>query len=292
MAVAVRAPAPTSMMAGAKRRRWSLGTPFSYLAAVAIVGITLVPILYVVVGGFRTSAQINTTPVAWPHPWVFSNYSGILSSSSFWHYVGNSLFIAVVATALAVGLGSLAAFALARYSFKGREAVFGLFMVGLLFPAGVASLPLYLWLRKIGLLENLMGVALPEAAFSLPYTIFILRPFLRAVPGELEDAAVVDGASRFKFFRSVLIPLSKPALTTVSILAFISSWNAYLLPLLVFNDQDHYTLPLGVASFQTTYSQNTAAVLAFAALSMVPALAVFVLAERRIVGGLTGAIKG
>lgn len=279
-------------MAGAKRRRWSLGTPFSYMAAVVIVGITLVPILYVVVSGFRTSAQINTTPVAWPHPWVFSNYSGILSSSSFWHYVGNSLFIAVVATGLAVGLGSLAAFALARYSFKGREAVFGLFMVGLLFPAGVASLPLYLWLRKIGLLENLMGVALPEAAFSLPYTIFILRPFLRAVPGELKDAAVVDGASRFKFFRSVLIPLSKPALTTVSILAFVSSWNAYLLPLLVFNDQDHYTLPLGVASFQTTYSQDTAAVLAFAALSMVPALAVFVLAERRIVGGLAGAIKG
>ena len=283
-------PGPT--MAGRKHRRWSLGTPFSYMAGVAIVGITMVPILYVVVSGFRTSAQINTSPVAWPRPWVFSNYSGILDSSSFWHYVGNSLFIAVVATALAVGFGSLAAFALARYSFKGREAFFGLFMVGLLFPAGVASLPLYLWLRKIGLLENLMGVALPEAAFSLPYTIFILRPFLRAVPGELEDAAVVDGASKFKFFRSVLLPLSKPALTTVSILAFISSWNASLLPLLVFNDPSHYTLPLGVASFQSTYSQNTAAILAFAALSMIPALAVFVLAERRIVGGLTGAIKG
>ena len=146
-------------------------------------------------------------------------------------------------TGLSVGLGSLASFALARYTFKGREAFFGLFMVGLLFPAGVASLPLYLWLRKLGLLENLMGVALPEAAFSLPYTIFILRPFLRAVPGELEDAAVVDGASRFKFFRMVLIPLSRPALTTVAILAFIWSWNAYLLPLLVFNDPIHYTLP-------------------------------------------------
>jgi raffinose/stachyose/melibiose transport system permease protein len=279
-------------MAGSKRPRWSFGTPFSYAAALVTVGITLVPILYVVVSGFRTSADINTSPVAWPHPWVFSNYTGILSSASFWHNVGNSLFIAVVATALAVSLGSLAAFALARYSFKGREAFFGLFMVGLLFPAGVASLPLYLWLRKIGLLENLMGVALPEAAFSLPYTIFILRPFLRAVPGELEDAAVVDGASRLRFFRSVLLPLSKPAITTVSILAFISSWNAYLLPLLVFNDPVHYTLPLGVASFQSTYSQNTGAILAFAALSMVPALALFSLAERRIVGGLTGAIKG
>ncbi len=164
-------------------------------------------------------------------------------------------------------------------------------MVGLLFPASVASLPLYLLLRQIGLLENLMGVAIPEAAFSLPITIFILRPFLRAVPGELEDAAVVDGASRLTFFRRILIPLSKPAITTVAILAFITSWNAYLLPLLVFNQQQHYTLPLGVASFESTYSSNTAAILAFAALSMVPALAFFVLAERRIVSGLTGALE-
>jgi raffinose/stachyose/melibiose transport system permease protein len=188
--------------------------------------------------------------------------------------------------------GSMAAFALSRYSFRGRDALFGLFMVGLLFPSSVASLPLYLLLRKIGLLENLMGVAIPEAAFALPITIFILRPFLRAVPAELEDAAVVDGASRLTFFRKVLLPLSRPAVTTVAVLAFITSWNAYLLPLLVFNEQQHYTLPLGVASFESTYSSNTASILAFAALSMIPALTFFVLAERRIVSGLTGAIKG
>ena len=269
-----------------------MGLSLSYLAAVFVVGITLVPMLYVVISGFRTTAQINSSPVGLPHPWVFSNYSAILSSSSFWHFVGNSVFIAVVATGAAVVFGSMAAFALSRYSFRGREALFGLFMVGLLFPASVASLPLYLLLRQIGLLENLMGVAIPEAAFSLPITIFILRPFLRAVPGELEDAAVVDGASRLTFFRKVLLPLSKPAVTTVAILAFITSWNAYLLPLLVFNQQQHYTLPLGVAFFQSTYSTDTASILAFAALSMVPALAFFVLAERRIVSGLTGALKG
>ncbi|SRR5579875_178554 len=283
---------PARSAAAPKRRRWSLGTPFSYMTAFVVMGITLVPILYVVISGFRTSAQINTAPVAWPHPWVFTNYTSVLKSSAFWHYVGNSLFVALTATALTVATGSLAAFALARYSFKGREALFAVFMVGLLFPAGVASLPLYLWLKNLGLLENLMGVALPEAAFSLPYTIFILRPFLRAVPGELEDAAVVDGASRLRFFRSILVPLSRPALTTVAILSFITSWNAYLLPLLVLSNPIHYTLPLGTASFQTTYSQDTAAILAFAALSMVPALAFFVLAERRIVGSLTGALRG
>jgi raffinose/stachyose/melibiose transport system permease protein len=169
--------------------------------------------------------------------------------------------------------------------------VYTLFTLGLLFPLGVASLPLYLLLRNVGLLESPLGVALPEAAFSLPVTIVILRPFMRAIPGELEDAAVVDGATRLGFFWRILLPLSRPALVTVGILAFVTSRNQYLLPLLVFNDTNHFTLPLGVATFQSQYSQDTARILAFTALSMVPSLCVFVFAERRIVGGLTGAIK-
>ena len=167
-----------------------------------------------------------------------------------------------------------------------------MFTLGLLFPLGVASVPLYLMLRQVHLLENWVGVGLPEAAFALPTTIIILRPFMAAIPAELEDAAAIDGASRLGFFWRVLLPLSRPALTTVTILAFVTSWNTYLLPLLVFNDQQNFTLPLGVATFQSQYSQDTARILAFTSLSMVPALLVFVFAERKIVGGLSGAVKG
>jgi raffinose/stachyose/melibiose transport system permease protein len=156
----------------------------------------------------------------------------------------------------------------------------------------VASLPLYLLLDDIGLLGNPLGVAIPEAAFSLPVTIVILRPFMSAIPNEIEDAAVLDGATRLGFFWRVLLPLSRPALATVAVLAFVTSWNQYLLPLLVFNDPSQFTLPLGVASFQSQYSQDTARVLAFTALSMLPALGFFVIAERKIVGGLSGAVKG
>jgi raffinose/stachyose/melibiose transport system permease protein len=268
------------------------GTPVAYLAAIVVIGLTVVPLLFVVIGGFRTSAQINANPAGLPSPWVWSNYSGILSSSIFWTFLRNSAFIAVVATATAVGLGSMAAYALSRYTFRGREAFYNLFVIGLLFPLGVAALPLFLLLHQIGLLENPFGVALPEAAFSLPATIVILRPFMRAIPGELEDAALLDGASRLGFFWRILMPLSTPALVTVAILAFVTSWNQYLLPLLVFNDQNNFTLPLGVAAFQSQYSQDTARVLAFTGLSMLPVLAFLALAERRIVGGLTGAIKG
>src|SRR6267154_618124 len=125
---------------------------------------------------------------------------------------------------------------------RGHEGLLLLFKAGLLFPLNPAALPLFLMLQKIVMNDNLLGVALPEAAFSLPVTIVILRPFMRAIPGELEDAATVDGATRIRFFLRILLPLSRPALTTVTILAFVTSWNAYLLPLVVFSSQDHYTL--------------------------------------------------
>jgi raffinose/stachyose/melibiose transport system permease protein len=279
-----------AIAAPAARRRTSLAV--TYATALAIVAITVVPILFVVVGGFRTSAQINASATGLPHPWVIGNYTAILGSSAFWRFLFNSALIAAIATTLAVGLGAMAAFALSRYTFRGREAIYALFTIGLLFPLAVASLPLYLQLRHMGLLENPLGVGLPEAAFSLPITIVILRPFMRAIPSELEDAAVVDGATRLGFFWRILLPLSRPALSTVAILAFVTSWNHYLLPLLVFNDANHFTLPLGVATFQSQYSQDVARIFAFTALSMLPSLVVFVFAERQIVGGLSGAVKG
>jgi raffinose/stachyose/melibiose transport system permease protein len=275
-----------------RRQQSPIATALAYLAGVVIVVVTVVPMLFIFIGGFRTTAQINESPTGLPHPWIWTNYRIILTSSMFWRFLANSAEIAFVATTLAVTLGSMAAFALSRYTFKGREALYAFFTVGLLFPLTVAALPLYLLLRDLGLLENKFGVAIPEAAFSLSITIVILRPFMRAIPAELEDAAVVDGATKLGFFWRILLPLSGPALTTVAILSFVTSWNFYILPLLVFNNSVDFTLPLGVATFQSQYSQDTARVFAFTFLSIVPTLVFFVIAERRIISGLTGAVKG
>ena len=274
-----------------RRRRWLRSLPI-YAIALVLAAIVLVPLIYVVLGGFRTTGQVAAQPVALPDPWITSNYTEILKSETFWRQVGNSALIAAIATVVVVLCGSLAAFALSRYEFRGRESLYTLFTLGLLFPVSVAILPLYLLLRQIGLLDTALGVALPEAAFALPITIVILRPFMRAVPVELEDAASIDGFSKFGFFWRVLLPLSRPALMTVAILAVVTSWNMFLLPLLVLNDTKEWTLPLGVAAYSTEYTQDTSRILAFTALSMVPALVFFVFAERRIVGGLSGAVKG
>jgi raffinose/stachyose/melibiose transport system permease protein len=290
---AITAASPPAGARGARRRSssWTI-LPATYLVSVVILGITVVPLLYVFLDGARSTAQISNSATALPNPWVWSNYGTILSSAAFWEFLGNSALIAGVATVLAVGLGAMAAFALSRYVFRGREVFYTLFVSGLLFPLQIAALPLFLQLQLLGLLDNQFGVALPEAAFSLPITMLILRPFMRAIPGDIEDAALVDGASRLRFFAQILLPMCRPALVTVALLAFVTSWNQFLLPLLVFSTQSHFTLPLGVYTYQSTYSSDTAIILAFTALAAVPALAVFVWAERYLVAGAAGAVKG
>jgi raffinose/stachyose/melibiose transport system permease protein len=157
----------------------------------------------------------------------------------------------------------------------------------------VAILPLFILVRTLGLLDSPLGIALPQAAFALPLTIIILRPFFRSIPVELEDAAQIDGCSSFGFFWRVLLPLARPALATVAVLAVVTSWNQFLLPLVMLSDQANWTLPLGVTNFSTQYSSDTARILAYTTLSLIPALGFYVLAERQLVGGLTaGGVKG
>ncbi|HMO10082.1 MAG TPA: carbohydrate ABC transporter permease, partial [Actinotalea sp.] len=136
------------------------------------------------------------------------------------------------------------------------------------------------------------GLAFPQAAFALPTTIIIMRPFLAALPKELEEAALIDGASRVGFFWRILLPLSGPGAITVGVLAFVASWNAYLLPLLLLRADGMKTLPLGVADFSTRYASDMVGIFAYTSLAMVPALVFFLALQNKIVNGLTGAVKG
>ncbi|MEV6633655.1 carbohydrate ABC transporter permease [Actinoplanes sp. NPDC051470] len=268
------------------------GDPIVYVAALLLIGVMLGPVLYIIIGGFRTNSQITVDPAGLPDPWVGGNYTDVLTSDTFWRQVGNSTIAAVATTLGVVMLGVMASFVLARYRFRGRGAMYALFAAGLMFPITVAITPLYILIKNLGLVNTLPGVILPQIAFGLPTTVIILVPFLRAIPREIEEAAIIDRCSRLGFFWRIVLPLSVPGLVTTGILAFIGSWNSYLLPLFILNDQDTFTLPLGVQAFSSQYSVDTAKVLAFTSLSMIPALVFFSLFERRIVGGLTGAVKG
>jgi len=285
--------APSTKPAG---RSFDWGQPFVYFIALIVCAVAIGPVLYVFIGGFRTTADINANPGGFPAPWVMDNWIRVVTSPRFWGNVMASVILAVSTTAGVVVTGIMAAYVIARYDFRGRQGLYTLFTAGLMFPLTVAALPLTLLLRTLGLHGSYLGVIIPGIAFALPTTIIILVPFLRAIPDEMEEAAVIDGASRLQFFWRIMLPLAKPGLITVGILAFVASWNGYLLPLLVISTgtlpQELWPLPLGVTQFSTQFSQDTGAVLAYTSLAMIPALAFFLTAEKRIVGGLTGAVKG
>jgi len=263
-----------------------------YVVAWVTMAVIVIPLTFSVLGGFRSSQQLSADPVGLPDPWVWENYTSLLQSGDFWRQVWNSTLIALLTTLVVLPAASLAAFVLARYDFRGRELVYGLFTLGLLFPIAVAILPLFIVLRQVGLLSNPLGVALPQAAFALPISIVIMRPFFRAIPQSLQDAARIDGCGPLRFYWYVMMPLSRPVLSTIAVITIVGSWNAFLLPLLVLIDPGQHTLPIGVNNISAQYSTDYARVLAYTTLSMIPALIFYAIAERQIIGGLTnGAVK-
>jgi raffinose/stachyose/melibiose transport system permease protein len=263
-----------------------------YLFAGLVMAVIILPLTFSVFGGFRSSQQLSAEPVGLPGPWVWEHYSLLLRSGQFWRNVFNSTKIALLTTAFVLPAASLAAFVLARYRFRGRELVYGLFTLGLLFPVAVAILPLFIVLRQADLLSNPFGVALPQAAFALPISIVIMRPFFAAVPKSLQEAARIDGCGPLRLYWSVMLPLSRPVLSTVAVITIVTSWNAFLLPLLVLIEPNEHTLPIGVNNISAQYVTDYAVVLAYATLAMIPALFFYALAERQIIGGLTaGAVK-
>jgi raffinose/stachyose/melibiose transport system permease protein len=283
------ATAPTSN----SPRKYDFGRGLLYVIAALVLLVIVVPLSFSIIGGFRSNAQLAADPVALPNPWIFTNYQTALTDPDFYQWVKNSVLIALITTALVLPAASLAAFVIARYRFRGREFFFALFTLGLLFPVAVAILPLFITLRQTGLLNSPLGIALPQAAFGLPLSIVILRPFFRSIPRDLEDAAAIDGCGPLRFYWSVMLPLSRPILSTIAVLTVVGSWNAFLLPLLVLIQPDQWTLPLGINNISAQYVTDTAMILAYTTLAMIPALAFYFIAQRQIVSGLTaGGVKG
>jgi raffinose/stachyose/melibiose transport system permease protein len=272
----------------AHKKRSKLGKLTTlHLVSIAVATVIALPIYFGVTGSFKSNGELSNNPLGLPKEWLFSNYTDILKSDVFWRSLWNSAVIGLATVVLVVGCSSMAAYVFARFAFRGREFLYTVFAAGLMFPFAVAVLPLFVLLRQMHLLDNPLGVILPQAAFGLPLTIIILRSFFRTIPAEIEESAVLDGCGRFGFFWRVLLPMSRPALATVSVLALVASWNNFFLPLVLFNNPKLWTLPVGVQQFQGQYFGDTGKILAYVILSMVPALAFYAIAERQLIGGLT-----
>ena len=264
-----------------------------YGACVLVALTVLVPLATAVLGGFKTNAELLSSPFGWPNELRLDNYRDVITSGTFWQQLLNSTLVMLVTSFGVVLLASMAAYVFARIRFRGRELLFNFFTLGLLFPIAVAILPLYITLRQANLIDNLWGIILPQIAFGLPGNLLILRGFFASIPFEIEEAAAIDGCGYFSFFWRMLLPLVRPALAAVVVLTMVLSWNNFFLPLLVLNTEDLYTLPLGIMQYQGQFGTDWAKVLAFVSLAMAPTIIFYLIAERHIVAGLTaGAVKG
>ena len=214
-AVTSGAPFPRARSGKRSDRPQKWGNPGIYFIALLFIAVSLAPVVYIILGGFRTNSQITVSPAGLPNPWVFSNYVGVLKTVTFWGEFANSTIVATASTLGIVLLGLMVSYVIARYDFKLKGAMYSLFAAGLMFPLVVAITPVYIIVKDLGLVDNLMGIVVPQIAFGLPTTVIILVPFLRAIPKEIEEAAAIDGMSRLGFFFRMAIPLSLPGVVTV-----------------------------------------------------------------------------
>jgi len=271
---------------------------FQYLVLTIATILIFVPIVILVFGSVKTTGQMYSHPYEFPANPNWTNIITILTTSSFWTMMGNSLIVMVSTTSAAVFICALVAFVFARLEFRGKNFFYNLFTLGLMFPINVAILPVYFVLRQLDgmglhLIDSLLGVILVQIAFQLSGNILILKGFFTAIPRELQDAAYIDGCTNFDFFWRIMLPLVKPALAAVASLIMIVSWNDLLVPLIVLNSNNLWTLQLGTMQFQGQYSTDLALVSAFVALSSIPTIIFYIFAEKQIVVGLTaGAVKG
>ncbi|MGK9169425.1 carbohydrate ABC transporter permease [Inquilinus limosus] len=264
-----------------------------YLVLLAVAGLVLVPLVAAALGGFKTLGELRVNPLGLPTSWDGGVYWEILSSQRLWRMLFNSAVIAALTVGLVLIVGSMAAFIFAHVVFFGSRMLLNYLLLGLMFPAATAMLPLFIRVRDLGLLDTYWGVVLPQVAFGLGMAILMLRGFFRQLPYELWEAARVDGCGYFQFYLRVTLPLSRPILATVAVFSLVASWNNYMLPLIMFNAPEMYPWPLGIMNYQGEYSTEWHKILAFVTLTLAPAIVFFLVAQRHIVAGLAkGAVKG
>jgi raffinose/stachyose/melibiose transport system permease protein len=278
---------------GTRKRRRGEVSWVQWASLVLVALFTVIPFYTTILGGFKGVGELRTSPFGLPQSWNTSNFVQILTGTTFFQSLANSLIISLATVFLSVLFASMTAFALAHIKFFGRQFLMSFLMLGLLFPAATAILPLFIKLRDLGLLDTHFGIIITQVAYSLSFSILLFHNFFSQLPKELIDAARMDNCGYVRIYWFVTLPLSLPIIATVGVFAFVSSWNSFLLPLIMLNSQDKYTWPLGIMQFQGEFMTDWPKILAYLTLTIIPAIVFFLFAQRYIISGLTGgAVKG
>jgi len=276
---------------GRRRRVHKLGWN---LLGLLVFAVMVFPVYWMVATAFKPGQQILSYTPQWiPTSPTLSNFRDAIHQPFFWHAVKNSLIIVSAVVALSVVLAFLASLALAKFHFYGRKAFIVLILGVQMVPLAALIIPLYILMSRLGQIDKLTGVIAMYLTFVLPFTVWTMRGFLLGIPKELEEAAMVDGATRFGAFVRVLLPLVGPGLVATSIFAFIQAWNEFIIAYVFLHTPEKQTLMVWLASFTTLRGTDWGPLMAGATLSALPVVVFFLLVQRRIAFGLTaGAVRG
>ena len=277
------------------RRDKAPSTPWwLWICVVAIMVFCLLPFYWLVNISLKTGADLSTANLFPPHP-SLANYKSVFQNSNFTHALANSAIVAIVTTAIGVVIGSFAAYALARLKMRGKFALLAIVLSISTFPQIAIAAPLFRLWSQIGFYNTLYGLIIPYLTFALPLSIYILVSFFREIPADLEEAALVDGATNFQAFRKVVIPLAAPGLATTAILTFIAAWNEFLLATTLTSSVTARTTPVAISQFtgSTQFELPLGTQSAASVVISIPLILLVLLFQKRIVAGLTaGAVKG
>ncbi|MFD2615991.1 carbohydrate ABC transporter permease [Terrilactibacillus laevilacticus] len=258
-----------------------------------IYALTIIyPTLIVIFNSFKSNQEIFSKPYGLPSSFSFQHYIQAWQEANFSVYFKNSILITFISVILVLVLSSMAAYILARFKFRGNFIIFFTFLLGLMLPLRLAIVPLYLLLRDLNLLDTYTGIILVYTASGLSFSIFILYTFFKNIPNELIEAARMEGASVFQIYYKIMLPLVRPALSTVAIFNFMSIWNDFFFPYIFLSSEDKYTIPVGIASFFGEYTTDWSLLFAGLTISIVPVIVLFLIMSKQFIDGLTaGAIK-
>lgn len=257
-------------------------------ALISLGGLVILsPVVLLFLTSFKPDAEIIHFKSIWPMDWTLDNYREILSNSEeipIFRWLANSLFISTMVTLLVLTVDSMAAYALARLRLPGKKWIFGLILATLMVPGQILLVPVYLLLNKLGWLDTPWALIIP--AGSGAFGVFLLHQFFLGIPRELEEAAEIDGCSRLRIYWEIILPLSRPALATLGIFVFMASWNDFLGPLVFLDSVQNYTLPVGIALFQTSYYVEYGLTIAASVLCTLPVLVAFLFFQKYIIKGI------
>jgi multiple sugar transport system permease protein len=264
-------------------------------ADAVVIAWALFPVWWIIAVSFQAPAKISNWGEFWPTDWTWDNYRGIFKTSDFTRALVNSIVVAVITTVIAVVLGSMAAYAVARLNFPGKGALVGMSLLIAMFPVISLVTPMFNIMRFLGLFDTWWALIIPDIAFALPLSLYTLSAFFREIPWELEKAAKVDGATPTQAFVRVIAPLAAPGMFTTAILVFIVTWNEFLLAISLTSTNNARTVPAAIAFFtgSSQFQQPAGSIAAAAVIITIPIVLFVLFFQRRIVAGLTsGAVKG